>query len=537
MEAMKYTRASFFAFFLLPAIPMAAQPVKVIRETKHDVSAPLRNAASAAPLPPRAGSAEADEEAPETALRAEPIVSDPAIQRAAGARLTAVLGVRVSGLGAGFSGPQGTFQLPYAPPDPNAAVGATQVVETVNLGIAVFDKTTGATLLGPIPIARLWDGFNTACAAEFLADPIVLYDKIAQRWMIKIVTLNNPFFTCVAVSTSSDATGTYNRYAFEQSTQGNLTGEEFGLWPDAYYFSQATFLNTNMSSYVGPEACALDRNQMLAGQAATMQCFQLAETHLHGMIPADLDGAYAPPAGAQEYYLLQGPAGSNSLEMYRFHVDFTNPANSTFTGPTSIKVAPYTPASADSVVSVPQLGTSQLLDANGSDLMHRLAYRNFASAGTPYEALVVAHSVMAGSGSGRTLGMRWYEIRNPATTPAVFQQGTYSPDNNYRWMGSVAEDKMGDFALGYSVSSSTMYPGIRLTGRVPADPLNTMEAEVDLLSGSGSQTGGGRWGDYTSVSVDPVDDCTMWYTNEYMAGTGAVDWATYLVSFKFPGCQ
>ena len=363
----------------------------------------------------------------------------------------------------------------------------------------------------------------------------MLYDKQAARWVIKIVTLGNPYLTCVAVlHTTSDATGTYNRYAFQLPDQGNLTGQKFGLWPDAYYFTQYTFPDS--ATYLGPEACALDRNHMLAGQTATMQCFQVNNTKIYGMVPSDLDGANAPPPGSPNYCLIQGPVRSNSLYLYRFHVDFTTPANSTFTGPVVINVAAYTPASADGVVSIPQLGTTQLLDANGSDLMHRLAYRNFAHANPPYESLVVTHSVLVGSGSNRTLGLRWYQLRKPATTPAVFQQGTYSPDTSYRWMGSIAQDRMGNFALGYSVSSSTMYPAIRYTGRVPSDPINTLEAEVTLFSGSGAQTGGGRWGDYTSVSVDPVDDCTMWYTNEYMAGTGALNWATRLFSFKFPSC-
>ena len=495
----------------------------------------MRDAASAMTTDQGDDESEPDEDFG-TSVKVLPPVTDPVLQRSAGTKLVATLGLNLLGLGSGFTGPQGTFQFAFAPPDPNAAVGATQVVETVNLSWAVFDKTTGATLLGPVSLASIWSGFNTACSAtgKSLADPIVLYDKLAQRWVIKIVTLGNPYFTCVAVSTTSDATGTYNRYAFSLPDQGNLTGQKFGLWPDAYYFAQYTF--PNATTYLGPEACALDRTHMLAGQAATMQCIQVNTTNIYGMIPSDLDGMNAPPAASPNYYLVQGPARSNSLYLYKFHVDFTTPANSTFTGPVIIAVSAYTPASADGVVSIPQLGTSQLLDANGSDLMHRLAYRNFANAKTPYEALVVTHSVVVGSGSSKTLGLRWYQLRSPATTPVVFQQGTYSPDTTYRWMGSIAQDRMGNFALGYSVSSATMYPGIRYTGRVPSDPVNTLEAEVSLFSGSGSQTGGGRWGDYTSVSVDPTDDCTMWYTNEYMAGTGALNWATRLFSFKFPSC-
>jgi hypothetical protein len=401
--------------------------------------------------------------------------------------------------------------------------------------LAVFDKTTGSPTLGPIAIPSLWNGFNTQCSAKLLADPIVLYDKQAGRWLMKVVTLSNPYYTCFAVSTTSDATGTYNRYAFQQPGQGINTGQKLGIWPDGYYMSQWTVPSS--TSYTGPQACALDRTQMIAGQTATMQCFQITNSKIFGMLPADLDGATLPPAGSPNYFLIQGPFGSKSLWLYQFHVDFTTPANSTFTGPVTINVAPYVPASTDGVVSIPQPGTTQLLDANGSDLMPRLAYRNFPSASVPHESLVVTHSVLAGTASSRRTGVRWYELRSPGTTPTVYQQGTYSPDTTYRWMGSIAMDKVGNIALGYTVSSSTVSPGMRYTGRVSTDRRNTMEAEVTIFDGSGAESSGGRWGDYTSMSVDPVDDCTMWHTGQYMAATGNLSWATRLFSFKFPSCQ
>jgi hypothetical protein len=178
-----------------------------------------------------------------------------------------------------------------------------------------------------------------------------------------------------------------------------------------------------------------------------------------------------------------------------------------------------------------------LLDVNGNLLMHRLAHRNFPEAVPPHESLVVTHSVMVGSPGSRRVALRWYELRGPGAAPAVFQQGTYSPDATHRWMGSIAMDKVGNIALAYSVSSSSIYPGIRYAGRVPADPLGVLEAEMVLSSGCGSQTGGGRWDDYTSFSLDPADDCTMWYTNEYMAATGPLNWVTRLFSLRFSGCR
>ena len=221
---------ALLTFLVQSALPATAQ-VKVIRELKHDVSAPMRDVAAAVTAFEGAGEPESDDDFAGTSVQVLPLVDDPAIQRSTGNKLLATLGLNLLGLGSGFTGPQGTFKFVFAPPDPNAAVGATQVLETVNLSWAVFDKSTGATLLGPVTLASIWSGFNTSCSApgKSLADPIVLYDKLAQRWMIKIVTLGNPYLTCVAVSTTSDATGSYNRYAFQLPDQGNLTGQKFGL--------------------------------------------------------------------------------------------------------------------------------------------------------------------------------------------------------------------------------------------------------------------------------------------------------------------
>jgi hypothetical protein len=515
--------------------PLPAAQVRVIQEWKHGISAPLRDMVF---KPFTGDQGDPDEEEPTFEGPAHVVRQvDPVVQVKPSTTLVTIPGLSMLGLGSGFTGPQGAFPFVFAPPDPNSAVGATQVVETVNLSFAVFDKTTGATVLGPIPIASLWNGFNSSCSSTVgvsLADPIVLYDKIAGRWVMRIVTLLDPYFVCMAVSTTSDATGTWYQYAFSVAADGRQSGQKMGLWPDGYYLSQWTY--NASGTYQGPEACVVNRAQMIIGKTATMQCFQLRSTVIYGMVPSDLDGMTAPPAGSPNYYLIQGPAGSNTLLLYRFHVNFTTPADSTFTGPVSIAVAPYTPGSRDMLVALPQPGTTQLLDVNGSDLMPRLAYRNFATASPPHESLVVTQSVIAGTGSSARTAVRWYELRSPATTPTVYQQGTYSPNNTNRWMGSIAMDMMGDMAIGYTAGSATIYPTIRYTGRQSTDPLDTMENEVAIFAGIGSQTGGGRWGDYSSMSVDPSDDCTMWYTGQYMGKTGQLNWGTRLFSFKFPSC-
>jgi hypothetical protein len=333
--------------------------------------------------------------------------------------------------------------------------------------------------------------------------------------------LSGLFYECIAVSKTSDATGAYNLYAFQLS---NVFPDypKMGVWPDAYYIT-ANLFNPN-NSFLATQVCALDRKKMIAGSAATAVCFQTAA--YDSLLPADLDGATPPPAGAPNLLLS---LGATSLNLFKFHVNFINPANSTFTGPTQIPVASYSKA-CGGLACVPQLDTTQVLDSVGDRLMFRVAYRNFGT----YDLLTASHSVTAGSGTG----VRWYEIRNPRGVPVVRQQGTYAPDTTFRWMGSVAMDRIGDMALGYSASSAALHPGIRVTGRVPTDPLGTMESEITIITGGGSeQAPNYQWGDHTSMSLDPIDDCTFWYTNQYYKTDSMESWSTRITSFKFPNCH
>ncbi len=433
------------------------------------------------------------------------------------------------GVGQGFTGPQGTFNVTSAPPDPNGAVGPQDYVQTVNTDFAIFNKdpsrgAVGTVRYGPVQINTLWSGFGGLCQADNDGDPMVVYDSIANRWLISQFAVTNPnpnYYQCVAVSTGSDPTGTYNRYAFSYSNFPDYP--KFGLWPDAYY---ATFnMFTAGGSFLNGEACAYDRTSMLNGANATQQCFSSGS--LGGLLASTLDGSTQPPAGSPNYVLALNT--STSLALWKFHVDWTTPSNSTFTGPTSIPVASYTQACGGGTC-IPQSGTTNQLDSLADRIMYRLEYRNFGS----YESLVVDHSVT----SGGSVGMRWYEIRSPGGTPAVYQSGTYVPDTNYRWMGSISQDKSADMAMGFSISSSSMHPGISYTGRLASDPLGSMgQGEASLIVGGGSQTGGlTRWGDYTSIAVDPSDDCTFWYTNQYIPSNGSFNWKTRIGSFKFSGC-
>ncbi len=512
------------ALFLMASLPASAQTVEVI-QGRHAVSEPMSQMAqhhSAGgpvsqhihPLLPGQASAGSQVD-----------VADPVAQETAGPMVSATIGNNVLGLGAGFPG----YTVQFIPSDTNASVGTTQVVETVNTDYAVFLKSTGAIVAGPTSIpSGLFANLPGGCGTfGNVSDPVVLFDKAAQRWVVEIITVSTPYQHCFAVSTSSDATGSYNLYSFTIAS-GLPDYAKVGVWSDAYYVSSRLF--SGGSSYVGPMACAADRTKMLAGAAATMECKQVINTAIDGMLPSDLDGATAPPTGSPNFYLIQGTTGTHTLQLYKFHVDFAIPANTTFTGPTTITVANYTQAA--SSTSVPQSGTTQKLDALGNFLMHRLSYRNFGT----YESLVVSHSVSLGSGTTKRFGMRWYELRSPNAVPVVFQQGTFSPNTTtYRWMGSIAQDKLGDMAMGYSVSSQTLHPEIRYTGRVPSDLAGKMETEATIFNGTASQTGFSRWGDYSSMSIDPVDDCTFWYATEY--STGSSNWATRLASIKFPTCQ
>lgn len=432
--------------------------------------------------------------------------------------------------GSNFDGVPVDSARRVAPPDTNGAVGATQYVQWVNLRFAVFDKVSGAMAAGfPKQGNSIWAGFaDTACANNNDGDPIVQYDKAANRWILTQFSVSTtPYRQCVAVSTTSDATGSYARYSYSYSTDFN-DYPKLGVWPDGYYITYNMFRNG--ATFIGSKACAFDRAAMLAGTAANQQCFQLSSS-FGSLLPSDLDGATGPPTGTPN---LLVNFGTNALRVWKFHVDWANSANSTLTGPATVNVAAFARA-CNGGTCIPQPGTSNQLDSLADRLMYRLAYRNFGD----HEALVVNHSVSSGS----TSGVRWYELRNPtggtmaSGTPVVYQQGTFQPDANWRWMGSAAMDKVGNLAIGYSLSSSSIVPSIRFAYRDPADPLGTLSNETSLYVGGGSQTSTlHRWGDYSSISVDPVDDCTLWYTTEYIPANGSFNWNTRIANFKFSTC-
>jgi hypothetical protein len=491
-------------------------------QVKHDKSIPLRDMK---PVPPRAWSSDPAQDAdaaPRMSRAARQGVPKRVFalpQNEVRAQVNVSGGLNMDGVAA-----DGT----RATPDTNGAVGATQYVQWVNLQYEVIDKSSGNVLLGPVYGNTLWNGFGGDCETSDDGDIVAQYDKIANVWVMAQHAYPSsggpPFYLCVAVSASSDATGAWYRYSFQLQNNDFPDYPKLSVWPDAYYVTlnaqSPPIGGTNLGAYV----CALDRNSMLTGASASpAQCFQLPVTY-QSLLAADLDGSILPPAGSPNYLLNRG---TNSLNLWKFHVDWQTPANTTLTGPMAIPVAHFTAGCKGSGLCAPQLGTSQQLDGIGDRLMNRVAYRHF---GDGHEALVASTTV------NTPTGVAWYEIWNPGGTPVVFQQGTIAPDSNYRWMPSISMDQMGDIAVGYSVSSSSMLPAIRYSGRLQSDPLNTMENENSIIEGSGFEEGSNRWGDYSGMSIDPADDCTFFYTNQYQLNNGSYNWNTRIASFKFPSC-
>src|SRR6266568_3454438 len=416
-----------------------------------------------------------------------------------------------------------------APPDTNGEVGLTQYVQIVNEGYQVFDKTTGSSLLGPSGITTLWSGFAGVCQNNGSGDPVVLYDQIANRWLIsQFAGVSVPTDECIAVSTTSDATGSYNRYDFHLGSNF-FDYPHLSVWPDAYYMSMNVF-NSSGTAFLGPQPFAFDRAKMLAGLPATFITTGITGgSSEDAYLPTDLDGSILPPAGAPVSFVEFPSTGA--YRVFHFHVDFATPANSTFTLFSSPAAAGFSLLCPTTRSCVPQLGTTNKVDGIGDRLMFRLAYRNFGD----HEAVVGNYTV---SSSG-VAGVRWFELRNVTSGPVtVFQESTYQPDTIWRWMGSAAMDQQGNLAVGYSASSTSINPQIRYAGRLFNDPLDTLtQGETTLFAGAGSQTGGlTRWGDYSDLTIDPVDDCTFWYTQEYIPANGSFNWRTRIGSFSFPGC-
>ncbi len=422
------------------------------------------------------------------------------------------------------------------PPDTNGDVGPNHYIQTVNTSIGIFDKT--GTRLAAFSFNSFFTGAASPCNTSNMGDPVVVYDAMADRWLISDFAWSNfvhgPYYECFAVSKTSDpVSGGWWLYTFQTDNNWLSDYPKLGVWNNAYYMSANMFdiLNSlGFANYEGVRVWAFDRTAMFSGTLNAVH-FDVSASYF-SLLPSNLRGTTLPPPGSPNYFASIDPTSgtSTTLHLFKFTLTGSWPSPTvSFTGPTNITVAGFTEPSG----LVPVSGGNSL-DTLGDRLMMQLQYRNLE--GT--ESLWVNHTVS----SADVMGIRWYEIRNPnGSPPTLYQQGTFQPDSSYRWMGSLAVDGNGNMAVGYSVSSSSMVPAIRYAGRLSSDALGTLgQGETSLIEGTGAQTtcGGSpcdRWGDYSAMTIDPTDDCTFWYTTEYYEVSGE-DWQTRIGSFKYSSC-
>jgi hypothetical protein len=521
-------------------------------DVAHDTSAPLRDLAAG--RIPGEGEDPADEE--EGGPMAEGLGDS-----ADGALQSVMPPMTIPSTQANFEGlsNQDNFNIfggRVNPPDPNGEAGPNNYIEMINLVFAIYDKS-GNLQLGPVDTGTLWSGFSVPDCTDPSGDPVVMYDQFRDRWILTQFTTAGPeYWNCVAISTTGDPTGSYYRYAF--STGPNFPDyPKYGNWKDSYVITTREFGPT---IEYGIGVYALEKNKMMDGQPARSVRFfidgnvpgNLALVG-DGLLPADVDGrtnpdndAKIPLVGTQDDNADYG-ATFDALNVWDLGIKWRSTPIASLALNTQLPTAPFDsvfpcgPASARDCLPQPgvAVGDPRTLDilSYRQRPTFRLAYRNFRS----YEAMVTNQSVEATPG---VAGVRWYELRRVGNTYSIYQQGTYAPDDGvHRWMGSIAMDRRGNMGLGYSVVNGTdVFPGIRYTGRMAGDAAGQMTlGEGTIIDGSGIQRStNSRWGDYTDMTVDPVDDCTFWYVNEYYTLAGQISstagWQTRIASFKLPGC-
>ena len=531
----------------------------------HDLSRPLGTLPSMTgaaaeptptldPLPPYALAPDSlDDSVADGRVVPPPITTPPGSaaveQRTQGREAAPAIVAGFDGLGAGFEGPQGAARL-RNPSDNTLAVGPDHIVQIVNSRMAIFTKkgatfdTTGKVLYGPVETRSVFAGFPGACSSHNNGDAVVRYDQLAGRWLIvmPIFTRLSPadstlargdtaaghYAMCYAVSAGASPFGPYYRYEFSRHLFPDYPRP--AVWPDAYYVATSSGDNV-----IQKTVCAVDRARMLIGEPATEQCVTVDGANFLNV--ADLDGTQLPDAGAPAIVMaaggtqLKGVMEDDGVYVWRFHVDWKDSTRTSLSGPVKIGVAPYHYL-CDGQLSdcVPQPGTDRRLDAQGDKLMARLTYRRIGD----QQSVVAVHSVNTTEGAG---GVRWYEFRLGASgTLSLYQQGTFAPDSDYRWMGSAAMDGAGNIGIGYSFGGANVFAGQRFAGRLAGDPPGQLALhEAVLADGEAAQTATRRWEDYSQTAVDPSDDCTIWYVGDYYR-KGADTYSTRVGGFRMPGC-
>jgi hypothetical protein len=432
------------------------------------------------------------------------------------------------------------------PPDTNGDVGPNYYIQAINSSIGIFDKSTGTRVAAFSFNSFMSQGhFGNLCDTNNLGDPVVVYDTFEDRWIITDFaftqtgsTVNNPpgAFQCIAVSQSGDpVSGGWNYYSV--NTAGGVGDyPKFGVWRDGLYMS-ANMFNYAGTTFLNSRVYAFNKAQMYAGAAAVQVVSFDAAPGDFTLLPGNARlQTGTPPPGAPNYYVSTW-LFTNAVAVYKFHVDWDHPSLSTFTGPTAAATAGSWPNA--SVPNAPSQGGNDL-DVLQIRAMMQNQYTNIGGA----ESLWATHTVRRVDATGFA-APRFYQVPvTGGTVGATIQAATFDPDGAnvmHRFMPSLAVDRAGNMALGYSTSSSTTKPAIKYAARLATDPLNTFsQTEQVLIQGAGTQTGncGGstcnRWGDYSSMTLDP-DGCTFWYTNMYYPADG-LDHHTRIGSFTLPQC-
>jgi len=430
----------------------------------------------------------------------------------------------------GVKGPALSFsgigKAESTPPDTDGDVGPNHYFQMVNKSFAIWDKQ-GNLLYGPVDNSTLWDGFIGPWTGTNDGDPIFLYDDYADRWVatqFAVETNNGTNWQLIAISETADPMGSYYRYAFEFDLYNDYP--KFSIWPDGYYSTYNMFAN----DFEGAITAVMDRDAMLAGDPDARVIMFGPYPEQYSVKSAHLDGPVPPPANAPNWMVNIQKYDLQRMEVYRFETDWQTPANSTYTLQNSLPVTPFTFFNPSVREQLPQPNSSQKLDPLSKYPMNPLQYRNFGT----HETMVINQTVKVDT----VAGIRWYELRRDSGQYDwyIYQEGTYCPaDGLSRWMGSIAMNGNGDIALGYSITGHMRFPSVAYTGRTAGAPLGEMNIEeILVIEGTHAQNTSARWGDYSAMAIDPVDDTTFWYTGEYMPSP---KWGTRIVKFDFGPIQ
>jgi len=430
--------------------------------------------------------------------------------------------------------------------DISLAVGRDHIFEILGGNMAVFTKkgkkypATGKLLYGPVPNNTVFAGFGVRCGVSNNSDSVVRYDQLADRWLIVVPVFTRPpdnpqgpYAMCYAVSATSDPLGTYYRYEFQRPLFPDYPRP--AVWPDGYYNPTSTGDNILPDVITQKHDCIADRNKMLKGLPAAEQCVVIDGGVF--LMNADVTGKRLPPAGAPNIMMSTGGTQllkvfeDDGIYFYKVHVDWSDASKTTVSKPQKIPVAPYHYL-CDGQLSncVSQPGTGRRLDSQGDKLIQGLMYRNLGDR----ESILAEHSIATAAKGG---GVRWYEFRlNKERDPELYQQATYAPGGFYRWLASMAMDRKGNIAMGYSFGGDPNYPGQRFTARMANDPKGQLTFHESVVAEGQASNSAMRWEDYTNIALDPSDDCTFWFAGNYLK-SGAASSTTRIGSFVVPGCK